>query len=333
VLIWTDVGRLLLLGSVPAAAALQSLRIEQLYVVAVLTGVLTLLSDTASQTMIPILVPREDLVRANSAALLNLNLASTIGPSVAGFLVQVLTAPFAILIDAASYVVSFIAAYLIREPDRPPARPRSEVRLSAGLRVLLGHRMLRPLVLSAGIAALAGSLQGPLVVLFLIRELHRSPAFVGLTLTTFGAAAVAGTLVAGPWCRRAGIGRSYLTGTFLASLNGALLFTGRTPLILLGQVLAGVGMALFGVPQRTLRQALAPDHLLGQVTASWRTLVIGGQAIGAAVSGVLATALHIRPTLLIATAGMLVGFLVAVFSPLRGLRDLPEKETVRRSMA
>lgn len=327
VLIWTDIGRLLLLGSVPIAAAMDVLRIEQLYVVAVLTGVLTLLSDTASQTMIPLLVPREDLMRANSAALLNLNLASTLGPSAAGFLVQVLTAPFAIVIDAASYVVSAVASYLIREPDRAPPPPRSDVRLSAGLRVLFGHPMLRPLVISAGIAAMAGAMQAPLVVLFLIRELHRSPAFVGLTLTAFGAAAVAGTVVAGPWCRRVGLGRSYLSGAFLASLNGVLLFTGRTPLILLGQVLAGLGMSLFGVPQRTLRQALAPDHLLGQVTASWRTLVIGGQTAGAALSGVLATAIHIRPTLLIATAGMLAGLLAAVLSPLRGLRQLPERET------
>jgi MFS family permease len=333
VLIWTDIGRLLLLGSVPIAAAMDVLRIEQLYVVAVLTGVLTLLSDTASQTMIPLLVPREDLMRANSAALLNLNLASTLGPSAAGFLVQVLTAPFAIVIDAASYVVSAVASYLIREPDRVPPPPRSELRLSAGLRVLFGHPMLRPLVISAGIAAMAGAMQGPLIVLFLIRELHRSPAFVGLTLTAFGAAAVAGTVVAGPWCRRVGLGRSYLSGVFLASLNGVLLFTGRTPLILLGQVLAGLGMSLFGVPQRTLRQALAPDHLLGQVTASWRTLVIGGQTAGAALSGVLATAIHIRPTLLIATAGMLAGLLAAVLSPLRGLRQLPEQEPAGRSLA
>jgi predicted MFS family arabinose efflux permease len=150
-------------------------------------------------------------------------------------------------------------------------------------------------------------------------------------MTAFGAAAVAGTFIASTWCRRVGVGRSYLSGVFLASLNGVLLFTGRTPLILLGQVLSGVGMSLFGVPQRTLRQALAPTHLLGQVTASWRTLVIGGQAAGAAASGVLATAIHIRPTLLIATAGMLAGLLVAVFSPLRGLRDLPEREPAGRS--
>ena len=111
------------------------------------------------------------------------------------------------------------------------------------------------------------------------------------------------------------------------------MFTGLTPLILLGQALAGVGMCLFGVPQRTLRQSLAPPHLIGQVTASWRTLVIGGQAAGAAVSGVLATAVGIRPTLLIATAGMLTGLLVALLSPLRTLRTVPDEEQSQRSMA
>ncbi|MGW7685130.1 MFS transporter [Kribbella sp. NPDC054772] len=326
VLIRTDVGRLLLLGSVPVAAAAGVLRIEQLYAVAVLTGVLTLLSDTASQTMIPLLVPRDDLMRANSAALLNVNLASTLGPSVAGFLVQVLTAPFAIVIDAASYVVSAIASYLIREPARAPAPERSEVRLSAGLRVLFGDRVLQPLVISAGIAAMTGAMQAPLTVLYLIRELHKSAAFVGLSLTTFGAAAVGGTLVAGAWCRRVGIGRSYLSGVLLASVSGAAFATGSTPVILLGQVCAGLGMSLFGVPQRTLRQALAPTHLLGQVTASWRTLVIGGQTVGAAASGLVATALGIRPTLLLASAGMLAGLLIAALSPLRTLRDVPDRE-------
>ena len=333
VLIWTDLGRLVLLGSIPVVAAFGWLRIEHLFVVAVLTGVLTLLSDTASQTMIPLLVPREDLMRANSAALLNLNLASTVGPSVAGFLVQVLSAPFAIIFDAASYVVSAVASYLIREPARAPAQERSQVRLSAGLRVLFGHRVLAPLTASASVAALAGAMQGPLIVLYLIRELHRSASFVGATLTVFGVAAVLGTFVAPAWCRLVGIGRSYLSGAFLAALTPVALFTGNTPLILLGQVCAGLGMSLFGVPQRTLRQALAPAHLLGQVTASWRTLVIGGQAAGAAASGVLATAVGIRPTLLLATGGMLVGALIALVSPVRTFHSLPDELPSQRSMA
>ena len=327
VLIWTDLGRVVLLGSVPVFAALGWLRIEQLYVVAVLTGVLTLLSDTASQTMIPSLVPRDDLMRANSAALLNLNLASTAGPSAAGFLVQVLTAPFAIIVDAASYLVSAVASYLIREPHRAPAPDRSEVRLSAGLRVLFDDRVLTPLTSSATVAAMAGALQGPLIVLYLVRELHRSPVFVGATVTVFGLAAVLGTFVAPGWCRRVGIGRSYLSGVFLASLTGAALFTGLTPVILLGQVCSGLGMSLFSVPQRTLRQSMAPPHLIGQVTATWRTLVIGGQTVGAAASGFLATAIGVRPTLLVATAGMLAGLLIAVFSPLRTLDAPPVEES------
>jgi MFS family permease len=324
VLVWTDLARIVLLGSIPVVAAVGSLHMGQLYVVAVLTGVLTLLSDTASQTLIPRLVSRQDLMRANGAALLNLNLASTAGPSVAGFLVQVLSAPFAIVVDAASYLVSAIASYLIREPARGLAPERSEVRLSTGLRLLFGNRVLAPLVVSATVGAVAGAMQGPLVVLYLVRELHWSPAYVGLALTAFGVAAVAGTFAATPWCRWVGIGRAYASGQFLASLSGAALAVGLTPFIYLGQALAGLGMSLFGVPQRTLRQALVPPHLIGQVTATWRTLVIGGQATGAATSGLLATAMGIRPTLILTTFGMLTGVLIALLSPLRTLQTLPE---------
>jgi len=327
ILVVTDLGRAVLLGTIPLAAATGSLRIEQLYVVAVLTGVLTLLSDTASLTMLPSLVPREDLMRANSAALLNVNLASTTGPSVAGVLVQVLTAPFAILVDAASYLVSSVASYLIREPDRAPT-DRPQVKLTAGLRAIFSNRILTSLTLSATTAALAGALQGPLVVLYLVRELHWSPGFVGIALTAFGVAAVAGTFVATPWCNRVGIGRAYLSGVLLASLSGAALATAVTPMIYVGQALSGLGMSLFGVPQRTLRQTLAPAGLVGQVTATWRTLVIGGQAVGAATSGLLATAIGIRPTLLIATGGMLLGVLIAFLSPLRTFRTLPAETPV-----
>ncbi|WP_406046905.1 MFS transporter [Kribbella sp. NBC_00889] len=332
ILIVTDLGRALLLGTIPLAAATDSLRIEQLYVVAVLTGVLTLLSDTASLTMLPSLVPREDLMRANSAALLNLNLASTTGPSVAGFLVQLVTAPFAILVDAASYLVAATASYLIREPVRASAA-HTRARLTTGLRAIFSDRILTSLTLSATTAALAGAMQGPLVVLYLVRELHWSPGFVGVALTAFGVAAVAGTFVATAWCSRVGIGPAYISGVLLASLSGVALATGVTAMIYAAQALSGLGMSLFGVPQRTLRQSLAPAHLLGQVTATWRTVVIGGQAAGAATSGVLATAIGIRPTLLLATAGMLLGVLIALVSPLRTFRSLPATDPQPRSMA
>ncbi|TCO44912.1 putative MFS family arabinose efflux permease [Kribbella antiqua] len=324
VLVVSDVGRAVLLGSVPLAAAVGSLHMWQLYVVAVLTGALTLLSDTASMTLQPALVPREDLMRANSAVLLNLNIASTAGPSVTGFLVQVVSAPFAIVFDAASYVVSAVASYLIREPPRGPAAGPG-VQLTAGLRTLFGHPVLRPLVVSATIGAIAGSLQGPLVVLYLVRERHWPAGLVGVAITVFGVAAVAGSLVVPAWTRRLGIGRAYISGQLLASLSGVALALGAGPFIYLGQALSGLGMSLFGVPQRTVRQSLAPPHLLGQVSATWRTLVIGGQSLGALTSGLLATTIGIRPTLILSTYGILTGALVATLSPIRTVRTLPEQ--------
>ncbi|TDD28481.1 MFS transporter [Kribbella turkmenica] len=327
VLVMTDVGRALVLGCIPVAAVVGVLQLWQLYVVAVLAGVLSLLSETASSTLVPALVPREELIRANSAHLLNLNVASTAGPSVAGLLVQVLTAPFAILFDAASYVVSAVASYLIREPERSAVSRSSGVRVTGGLRAIFGNPVLAPLVVSATVGAIAGALLGPLIVLYLVRELDWAPALVGVAITASGVAAVVGSLVAPAWIQVVGLGRGYLIGQLVASLTGAALAVGFAPLVFVGQALAGMGMSLFAVPQRTLRQSLLPPHQLAQVQATWRTLVIGGQSVGALTSGLLATTLGLRTTLVLSTVVMLAGTLIAYLSPLRRLHTLPKAVT------
>ncbi|MEU0095010.1 MFS transporter [Kribbella sp. NPDC006257] len=316
VMIAADVGRAVLLGSVPVLSAVGLLRIEHLYVVAVLAGVLTLLSDTASMTLLPALVPRASLMQANSASMLNQTVASTTGPSIAGVLTQVASAPFAIAVDALSFLASAVASFLIKEPPVPALAP-GRYRLLGGLRELFGSPVLSALTLSATIASLAGAAQAPLVVLYLVRDLHWPPLLVGVAITVAGVAAVVGTLVAPAYSRRLGMGRAYVSGQLLASLAGAVLASGWLPLVLLAQMVAGLGMSLYGVPQRTLRQALVPEHLLAQVTATWRTLVIGGQTVGALAGGLAATYLGVRATLLLSCAGMLAGVAVAARSPLR----------------
>jgi MFS family permease len=291
---------------------------ETLYVVAVLAGVLTLLSDTASMTLLPALVPRSALMQANSASMLSQTVASTTGPSAAGVLTQIASAPFAIAVDALSFVVSAVASFLINEPPIA-VPPRGPYRLLEGLRELFSNPVLSALVVSATIASLAGAAQAPLVVLYLIRDLHWPPALVGVAITVVGVSSVVGTLVAPLYSRRLGIGRAYLSGQLLASLAGAVLAIGWLPLVLLAQLLAGLGMPLYGVPQRTLRQALVPAELLAQTTAAWRTLVIGGQTVGALAGGLAATYLGVRATLLLSCVGMLAGVAVAARSPLRRL--------------
>ena len=317
-MIGTDVGRALLLGAIPVLAWVDLLRMPHLYAVAFLAGVLTLLSDTASMTLLPALVPREDLMSANSATMLNQSVASTTGPSVAGFLVALVSAPFAIAFDAVSFALSAVTSFLLKEPPRSRLE-HDRPSLAGGLRALFGHPVLRPLVISATAAAIFGAMQGPLLVLYLVRELHWSPVLIGIAITTAGLASILATLAA-PWfSSRLGIGRAYSSGQALASLAGLSLATGLAPFVFLAQFLSGAGMPLYGVPQRTLRQTLVAPALLAQTTATWRTLVIGAQTAGAASSGLLATHLGLRQTLAITSLAMLTATLYAALSPLREL--------------
>src|SRR5438105_11611746 len=126
VLIVADIGRAVILGSIPVAAVLGVLRIEQLYVVGLLTGVLTVFFDVAYQAYLPVLVSREHLVEGNSKLEVSRSVAQILGPGVAGALVQIITAPFAVAIDAASFIASALCLLPIRSPE--PPRVQAEAR-------------------------------------------------------------------------------------------------------------------------------------------------------------------------------------------------------------
>jgi MFS family permease len=333
-MVGADLGRAGLLGAIPLLAATGQLTMGYLYVAALLVGALTVVADTASLALLPALVRREELGEANSATTLSQTLASTAGPSVAGVLVQAVSAPFAIAVDAVSYVGSAVATFLIKEPPweqqkQPPGQPRNQSlghakppreRRSLGLKELFGDPVLNPLVRSATVAAIAGAMQGPLVVLYLVRDLGWSAVQVGVAVTTLGVASVVGALVAPAYSRRFGTGRAYLIGQSVAACAGFALALAWWPFVFVAQAMAGLGLSLYGVPQRALRQLRMPDHLLGRTTAAWRTLVIGGQTVGALVGGLLGTLLDLRAALVISSLGMLAGVALAYFSPVRSTR-------------
>jgi predicted MFS family arabinose efflux permease len=195
--------------------------------------------------------------------------------------------------------------------------------------MLFGSRILSPIAISATIGAFAGAFQGPLVVLYLVRDLYLSPALVGLAVTVSGVASVAGALLAPAYSQRMGLGPAYISGQLFASLAGFALAVASgsmgvvAPLVVLGQLLRGLGPPLYGVPQTTLRQVLVPDHVLGRVNATWRFLVFGAQPPGALLGGVLGATLGLRATLVVSSLGMAVGLLFAARSSLRSLRRLP----------
>lgn len=268
-LILMDVGRALVLGTVPALGIAGLLRIEQLYVVAFLTGLMTLVFDTAATTLVPALVGRADLLRANGAWILNTTVASTLGPPLAGGLVQLLTAPVAIAFDAVSFLVWAGCSVLIRvEPGRGElgrGHGRWWPETVEGLRLLFGNAILAPITVSALVGALAGAMRAALVVLYLVRELSLTPTFVGLALAAAGVASVLGALLAPSVGERLGPGPSYITGQLLFPLAGFVLAAAHGPsaivmlILVAGQALAGLGPPLYSVPQTTLRQSLVPD--------------------------------------------------------------------------
>jgi MFS family permease len=319
VLIVADLGRAVLLGMIPLLAGIGHLQMLHLYLVAAGAGTLTLLSDTASQSLLPVLIPRDDLMSANSATLFTQTVAGTTGPSLAGVLVAAVSAPFAIAFDAISYAASAVTSVLLKEPPRLAVARGTALTLTGGLRVLFSDPLLRALVMSATAAAAFGALQAPLIVLYLVREFHWSPLLVGAAITVSGVASALGALAAPAYGRLLGLGRAYITGQLLASLSGLALAVGTTPLAFVSQLLTGMGMPLYGVPQRTLRQSLVLPALLPQATAAWRTLVIGGQTMGAVASGVLATTLGLRATFVLTTVGMLTA---AVYSARSRLREV-----------
>jgi MFS family permease len=335
ILIVGDLARALLLGTIPVLAVAGRLRPEHLYAVAFLTGLMTLLFDTAATSLVPALVGRANLLRANSAWVLNNTISSTAGPTVGGLLVQLLTAPIAIAFDAVSFLVSAGCALLVVVPAGPaPGAGRGRVavlpEIAEGLRAVFGNRYLSALIVSGTVGALAGSMQSALVVLYFVRDLSLSPAFVGLAVAATGVASVVSALFSRSFSERLGPGLGLITGSLLSAMSGVLLAAAMGPapvvavFLLCGQAFRGLGQPLFSVPQTTIRQTQVPDHVLGRVNATWRFLVFGGQSLGALLGGALGGTIGLRATLVVGSLGILAACLRVVWSPLRSLRQIPD---------
>jgi MFS family permease len=331
ILILTDLGQALLLGSIPLLALLGALRMEVLYVVAFLTGVLALFFDVAATSYVPSLVGRADLLKANSASALSHSVSSMAGPALAGQLVQLLTAPVTIALDALSFVLSALFTSRIRaaEPAPPPRQERRGMRmeLGEGLRLMVGDRILRTMIGTASLGSLGGAIQDAILVLYLVRALGLTPTLLGVVFAAQGTAAILGTLFIGPLRTRLGPGPSLIVGTatwtlamlLLPLVSGPLVVA--VPLLLAAQVLKGIGALVVRVNQLTVRQELVPDHLLGRVNASRRVVVFGIIPLGSLLGGLLGQTVGLRVTLVIGALVMVLSLLWLVGSPVRTLHE------------
>jgi MFS family permease len=331
ILIAADLGRAALLALIPLAALGGFLRIELLYAVGFLTGVLTVFFDVAYQSYLPALVDRADLVEGNSKLEVTRSVAQVAGPGAAGGLVQLVSAPVAIALDAASFVLSALVLGAIRRAEPPPAASRRRIwaEIGEGLAVVLGNRHLRAIAGCTATSNLFSQIATAVYLLYLTRDLAVTPALVGVIFAAGGVGALLGALLASRTAAAVGLGPTIVGTAALFPLGWLLTLVAGGPPALVVAVLAAA-MALvslagtvYNVNQLSLRQTITPDRLQGRMNASMRFLVWGTIPIGALIGGFLGDLIGLRATLLVAALGSALSVLWVLLSPVRSLREQP----------
>jgi predicted MFS family arabinose efflux permease len=330
-LIWADAIRAALLFSIPVAYVLGALRMEQLYLVVFLVACLGAVFSAAYPAYVPSLVGVDHVVEANAKLATSSSIAEIGGPGLAGILVQVFRAPFAILVDAISFVASAISLFLIRtpEPPRPDRTGSSRVReeIVEGLRAVRNHRVLWPLALRSIVAHVAGSFFGVLYTIYLIEDLHLDPFLLGVVISAGGVGSLVGSLFASRVIRRLGLGPALIWTAVGASVLGVLtpLAQGPVPLalamVLIPQLFGDGLQTIESVAETSLVQGLVPDRILGRVNATLETVSHGiAYPIGALTAAALAGVIGARGGIAIGWAGMAISIAILVLSPLPRVR-------------
>jgi MFS family permease len=333
IMVACDAVRFLLLASVPVAWLLGWLRIEQLYVVGLLTGVCTVFFDVSYQSYLPALVARRDLVEGNSKLEVTRSAAQMAGPALAGFLIQLAGAANAVWADAASYAVSVASLLAIRKPEPTPAPGREDGRtgfwheLWEGVQVVIGNPTLWKIAGCTATSNLGSNMTFAVFLIFAYRLLHLSPAVIGVIFAIGSVGGLLGALTASPVTRRVGLG---LTLFLTITVGGAVFFLvplaqyGPAPVILAASVFAfSYGSPVYNIGQVSLRQALTPDRVQGRMNATMRTIVWGTIPVGSFLGGVLGSTLGVVPTLYIGAVFATLAGVWILAGPIR-LKTQPE---------
>jgi MFS family permease len=333
-----DAARMLIIGSIPVAAAFGALTLGQLFAVAVLAGVCTVFFDVAYQSYLPVLVTRDQLIEGNGKLGATQALAQVIGPGIGGALVGLVGAARTMTADALSYAVSVGSLLLIRTPEPPRtaresagsaesavARLRKDI--GEGLTFVTRQPVLRKVVACTGTSNLFSAMTTALEIIFLVRVLHVRTGIIGVLIALGSLGGVAGGASSGFLGRRIGSARIIWVSMLVFGLPGMLIPLAepgwRVSLFAVGWFSFEFGAVTYNVAQVSYRQAICPPALLGRMNAAVRWIVWGTMPLGGLLGGTLGTVLGVRPTLWIAVIGSWAAGFFVFFSPLRTMRDFP----------
>ncbi len=337
ILISGDLGRAIALATIPIAYAAGFLTIWQLYLVGFVAGILTVFFDVADQSYLPSLLEADRLIEGNSKLQVSASAAQIGGQGVGGAIIGLVTAPFAVLADALSFLVSAILILLVRKPERTPARNvdaetgrgrsmRTEI--AEGLRYVLGNRYLRNIAASTGSSNLFSSLMFSIFLVYVFRTLGLSPLTIGLVSGLSNVGFLVGAVIAGRVATRLGVGRAIVGSALLAGVAGLLIPLApesavAIPFIFLAEFVTGVMVVIYNVNQVSLRQAITPERMQGRMNATMRFIVWGTMPIGIIIGGILGSTIGLHATIWVGAIGGCFAFVPVLFSPVRSLREIP----------
>jgi MFS family permease len=338
VMVITDLGRAALLGLIPLAAVAGILRMEHLYFVGFLVGILNVFFEVAYTAYLPVLVQRERLVEGNSKLQASASVAEIGGPGLAGGLVQLVTAPIAIAVDSLSFLVSALSLTWIGTPEPRPT-PTDDSRnimseIRDGLRLVFANPILRAFALASVTTNFFVDVHLAVFVLYVTRELGISPVILGSIYAIGSIGGLLGSLFAERLVKRLGLGRVIIGAQILVTLAVLVIpISGRQfwialPLIVTAEALWGFGAVVYVVNTVSLRQVITPDRYQGRVTASLRFVTWGIAPLGFLFGGVLGDFIGLHSTLLVAVVGPLLSVVWLVLSPVPRLREPPVPESI-----
>jgi MFS family permease len=330
VLVGADLGFAVLYVSIPAAAMFGVLRIEQLYLLQLLSGILWVFSDVAHRSFLPSLLQQGQLVEANSKLGFTRSIATLAGPGLAGLLVQLVTSPIAMAVDALSFMMSAILISLIRKPEPliASASERKHILIEAygGLGMVFNNPVLRPIAETLAPYHLFTSMVSTLFILYATSELGLESVQLGIIFSGYGPGFLLGSLMTVPIATRFGLGYSVIGAILLNTLAVTLIpLVSGTPSIIVSLLTAAHLLIAFSVQVidinlLSLRQIITPNNFQGRVNGSFRVINLGATLIGGLLAGILGEFLGLKTTLIVAGGGLSLPFLRLLLSPVRRLR-------------
>jgi MFS family permease len=343
-MIFADLARVIVLLTLPAAYWLDMLTLGHLYVIALVTGAAHVVFNMAYPAFFIQLVSKDQYLEANGKLSVTRSLSFVAGPAAGGGLIQWLTAPVALVVDALTFVFSAIQLRRIRTLDGAVADDPEPLlrRAQAGMAYVLRHPYLRASLGCATTLNFFAFIGSALLVLFASRNLQLSAGMIGLVFGIGATGGLLGAVTAGPLARWLGAGRVIAVGAvgYPAAVAPAAFATGplwaRAGLLAVSVFIAGVTVMWFDVPHNSVKAAVIHHHLRSRVAGAYSSINYGIRPLGAVVGGLLGSSVGVRETLLISAAGGVFALLWLLRSPIIKVRDIttlqpPQSVTIRRS--